>query len=73
MEDDSDEEDGSEGEDSEMEDGGKKSKGKGKEKEKVVKPTPVLTKEVLKVWQKSILEVSFARSGRWTEQGRRSG
>jgi len=58
------EDEASEGEDSEgdsdeeMDDGEKKGKkGKGKEKEKVVKATPILTKEVLKGWQKSILEV----------------
>lgn len=49
---------GEEESDEEMsEDEGKK-KGKGKEKAVKVAKTPVLTKEVLKGWQKSILEVS---------------
>lgn len=44
-------------EDSEDEKATKGDKGKGKEKE--VKPTPILTKEILKKWQRSIIEVSL--------------
>lgn len=52
----------SEGEsDSDMEDEGEKNKSKkGKGKERVVKAVPVLTKEILRGWQKSILTVSAA-------------
>lgn len=57
--DDAEEDDEEDDEDSdvEMEDGGKK--GKGKAKQVKVKTTPVLTKEILRGWQKSILEVRF--------------
>lgn len=50
-----------ESEDDESEDEGKGKKGKGKEKEKVDKPTPVLTSEIIKKWQRSLLEVSGDR------------
>jgi nucleolar complex protein 2 len=49
-------------EDSDSEDEGAKQKGKGKEKEVKLKKIPVLTKEMLKGWQKSILEVSSRRT-----------
>ena len=60
--DESDEEDEEEEEDSEGESEGevkgKKGKGKEKEKERVAKPTPVLTNEILKKWQRSLLDVN---------------
>ncbi|KAK4703714.1 nucleolar complex protein 2, partial [Phenoliferia sp. Uapishka_3] len=62
------EDDASEGEDAsddgdsdvEMDEPGKKGKGKGKEVK--VKATPVLTKEILRSWQKSLLETRSIRS-----------
>ena len=59
---DDDEDDESESDDeSDVE--GKGKKGKGKEKERVAKPTPVLTNEILKKWQRSLLEVSRPTGG----------
>ena len=56
-------EDGESESDVEMEETGKK--GKGKAKEVKVKAVPVLTKEILRSWQKGILEVRYrlSRSG----------
>ncbi len=56
-EEDEDDDDEDSEEDSDEEGAGKK--GKGKEKERVAKPTPVLTNEIIKKWQRSLLDVSI--------------
>jgi nucleolar complex protein 2 len=52
------EEDDEEDSEDDSDDEGKVKKGKGKGKERAAKPTPVLTSEILKKWQRSLLEVS---------------
>lgn len=55
-----DEEDDEDSEDDSEEEGNKKKKGKKVVKEVVVKQTPVLTKEIIRTWQASMLKVRLS-------------